>query len=274
MTREEQIMKRVKEHYDEACSLGFEVVAIFLQGSQNYNCDEYSEEYTSDIDTKCIILPTLDDIVCGFSPYSHTHICANEEHIDIKDIRVMFEMFKKQNSSYIELLFTPYYYVNPKYELLFRELKKLSEAIARMHPNQALRAMSGTSMEKLKALEHPYPGTMDKINKYGYDPKQLHHILRINDLITRFVAKEEPYKNILIPRQVDYLIKVKKGLYSLEEARRIALETDQDTKRIKTEHITEDEFIDLETKQALDDLKCEFIKQFLTEALETAKNKS
>ena len=273
MEREKRIMQRVKEHYDEVCSLGFEVVAIFLQGSQNYNCDEYTDEYQSDIDTKCIILPTLDDIVCGNSPYSHTHVCANEAHIDIKDIRVMFEMFKKQNSSYIELLFTPYYYINPKYEMLFRELKKLSEAIARMHPNQALRAMSGTSMEKLKALEHPYPGSIDKINKYGYDPKQLHHILRINDLITRFIAKEEPYKNILIPRQVDYLIKVKKGLYSLEEARRIAFETDQDTKRIKTEYITENEFIDLETNQALDDLKCEFIKQFLTETLEVVRNK-
>ena len=88
MTRDEKIMKRVKEHYDEACSLGKEVVAIFLQGSQNYNLDEYSDEYMSDIDTKCIILPTLNDIVSGKSPYSSTHICNNNEHIDIKDIRV------------------------------------------------------------------------------------------------------------------------------------------------------------------------------------------
>ena len=77
MTREEKIMKRVKEHYDEACSLGKEVVAVFLQGSQNYELDEYSEEYMSDIDTKCIILPTLDDIVNGKAPYSSTHVCAN-----------------------------------------------------------------------------------------------------------------------------------------------------------------------------------------------------
>ena len=46
-----------------------EVVYLALQGSQNYELDEYSEEYQSDIDTKCIILPTLDDIVCGKSPY-------------------------------------------------------------------------------------------------------------------------------------------------------------------------------------------------------------
>jgi hypothetical protein len=267
MTREEKIMKRVKEHYEEACSLGFEVVAIFLQGSQNYNCDEYSEDYQSDIDTKCIILPSLDDIVCGKAPYSHTHICANNEHIDIKDIRVMFEMFKKQNNSYIELLFTDYYYVNPKYESLFKELLGLAEAISRMHPNQALRAMAGTSMEKFKALEHPYPGTMDKINKYGYDPKQLHHILRINDFIKRYVAKDEPYKSILIPKQAPYLMQVKKGLYSLEDARRIAYETDQDTKRIKDENLTSDEYIDRETEQALVELKCKFIKQFLKESL-------
>jgi hypothetical protein len=221
----------------------------------------------SDIDTKCIILPTLDDIVCGKSPYSSTHVCANEEHIDIKDIRVMFEMFKKQNSSYIELLFTPYYYVNPKYKELFKELKELSEAISRMHPNQALRAMSGTSMEKFKALEHPYPGTIDKINKYGYDPKQLHHILRINDLIKRFVVNEEPYKDILIPKQIDYLMQVKKGVYSLEDVRRIAYETDQDTKRIKDMNITEVEFVDKNIERALDDLKCKFIKQFLKESL-------
>lgn len=267
MTREEKIMKRVKEHYDEACSLGKEVVVVFLQGSQNYNCDEYSTEYQSDIDTKCIILPTLDDIVCGKSPYSSTHVCANEEHIDIKDIRVMFEMFKKQNSSYIELLFTPYYYVNPKYKELFKELLGLSEAISRMHPNAALRAMSGTSMEKFKALEHPYPGTIDKIEKYGYDPKQLHHILRINDLIKRFVANKEPYKNILVPKQIDYLMQVKKGMYSLEDARRVARETDQDTKRIKDMYLTEVEYIDKFTENALNELKCKFIKQYLRESL-------
>lgn len=269
MSREERIMKRVKEHYDEACSLGKEVVVVFLQGSQNYECDEYSENYQSDIDTKCIILPTLDDIVCGKAPYSSTHICANNEHIDIKDIRVMFEMFKKQNSSYIELLFTKYYYVNPKYADLVAELKSLSERIARMHPNAALRAMAGTSMEKFKALEHPYPGTMDKIEKFGYDPKQLHHILRLNDLMKRFVAADEPYESILVPHHAGYLMQVKKGLYSLQEARRLAQVTDQDNKRIKDENLTAEEFIDKETEQALVDLKVKFIKKFLKESLES-----
>lgn len=266
MTRDERIMKRVKEHYEEACSLGKEVVAVFLQGSQNYRLDEYSDEYMSDIDTKCIILPTLNDIVNGKSPYSSTHVCANNEHIDIKDIRVMFEMFKKQNNAYIELLFTKYYYINPKYEKLVMELKMLAESISRMHPNQALRCMAGTSAEKYKALEHPYPNTMDKINKFGYDPKQLHHILRLNDFMKRFIAGES-YESCLVPKHIGYLMKVKKGFYDLTEARRLAYETDQENKRLKEENITTPEFIDQETLKALDELKVKFIKQFLREEL-------
>ena len=266
MTRDERIMKRVREHYEEACSLGKEVVAIFLQGSQNYRLDEYSDEYMSDIDTKCIILPTLDDIVNSKSPYSSTHVCANNEHIDIKDIRVMFEMFKKQNNAYVELLFTKYYYINPKYEKLVMELKMLAESISRMHPNQALRCMAGTSAEKYKALEHPYPNTMEKINKFGYDPKQLHHILRLNDFMKRFIAGES-YENCLVPKHIGYLMKVKKGFYDLTEARRLAYETDQENKRLKEENITIPEFIDQETLKALDDLKVKFITQFLKESL-------
>ena len=266
MYREETIMKRVKEHYDEACSLGFEVVAVFLQGSQNYNLDEYSEEYQSDIDTKCIILPTLDDIVKGKAPYSSTHVCTNNEHIDIKDIRVMFEMFKKQNNAYIELLFTKYYYINSKYEKLVMELKSFAESISRMHFNQALRCLAGTSAEKFKALEHPYPGTMDKINKYGYDPKQLHHILRINDFMTKYIAGE-PYEKCLLPNHTGYLMQVKKGLYDLNEARRIALEIDQENKKLKEDNLQTPEIIDKETVTLLEELKIKFIKQFLKEEL-------
>ena len=266
MNRIERIMKRVKEHYEEACSLGKEVVAVFLQGSQNYELDEYSDEYMSDIDTKCIILPTLNDIVNGKSPYSSTHVCANNEHIDIKDIRVMFEMFKKQNNAYVELLFTKYYYINPKYESLVNELKELAESISRMHPNQALRCLAGTSAEKYKALEHPYPNTMDKIEKYGYDPKQLHHILRINDFMKKYIAGL-PYAECLIPNHAGYLMQVKKGLYDLNEARRLAYETDQANKKLKEDSVQTPEYIDFEVEEKLNSLKVKFIKQFLKEEL-------
>jgi predicted nucleic acid-binding protein len=62
-------------------------------------------------------------------------------------------------------------------------------------------------------------------------------------------------------------MQVKKGLYSLAEARRLAYETDQENKRLKEENITTPEFIDQETLKALDELKVRFIKQFLREEL-------
>lgn len=266
MTRFELIMNGVREHYKEACSLGYEVVGVFLQGSQNYNLDEYSEEYQSDIDTKCIILPTFENIIEGTMPISYTHIRANNEHIDIKDIRVMFDMFKKQNNAYIELLFTDFKVVNPKYKVLVEELLAKAESISRANFNLALKALAGTSLNKYKDLEHPYPTVLDKINKFGYDPKQLHHIFRINDLMTKYIDGK-PYKECLVPSNPVFLMNIKKGFFSLEEARLLAFEMDQANSLLKSSATIEPEVVDLETFKFLDTLKIKFIKQYLTEVL-------
>lgn len=76
----------------------------------------------------------------------------------------------------------------------------------------------GMALEKQKAMEHPYPATMDKIEAFGYDPKQLHHALRLREFMTRYEAGE-PYADCLISNQCDYLKEVKRGCYSLKEAR-------------------------------------------------------
>lgn len=269
-SREEFIMSCVQEHYDEAVSLGYEVVAVFLQGSQNYCCDIYTEEYRSDVDTKAIILPSLDDIVRGSSPFSHTHVRANNEHIDIKDIRVMFENFRKQNSSYLEILFTDFKIINPKYEVLMTELLNQAENIARAHPNQALRCFSGMSMEKLKALTHPYPSIKDKIDKFGYDPKQLHHILRLNEFVKRYIAGES-FKDCLKPTNINYLVGIKLGVLPLEEAKTLAVNVDRETKELVLLSKTEEEIINQEVVDFLTELKIKFIKQFLSEELRNAE---
>lgn len=267
MTKKEFIMQRVREHYDEAVSLGHEVVGVWLQGSQNYDLDEYSDEYQSDIDTKCIVLPSsLGDIVKGSAPCSHTHVRENNEHIDIKDVRVMFEMFKKQNNAYIEILFTDYFIINPKYKKIVDIIWSKAEQIARLNTNQALRCMSGTSMEKYKALEHPYPNTMDKIEKFGYDPKQLHHILRINDFMLKYI-EGKPYKNCLKPNNAKWLMDVKKGCLKLEEARILAKETDEKNKELKDLNIKEQDVVDKECVEFLDKMKFLLIEQHLREEL-------
>jgi predicted nucleotidyltransferase len=210
-------MKRLQEHYDAAEALGFEVVGVFLQGSQNYELDYEG----SDIDSKAIVIPRIKDVVMNEKPVSTTHIMENNEHVDLKDIRLMFECFRKQNINFVEILFTKYKIMNPKYAHLFQPLFENKEFIARYNTYAALSCMVGMAMEKYKALEHPYPATLEKIEKFGYDPKQLHHIIRLNGFMYRYISNEF-YENCLVPINKEYLIEVKRGVHTLDEARAIA----------------------------------------------------
>ena len=184
--RYEFLKKRVKEHFEYAQSKGYEVVCCMLQGSQNYGLDVYTDDYKSDVDTKAIVLPKFEDFCRNNEPVSTTLILPNNEHCDVKDIRIMFKTFEKQNINFIEILFTEFFEVNPKYIDLFIHLFSIADDVAKINWNQALNCIAGMSKEKLNAMEHPYPTIIDKIEKYGYDPKQLHHIVRMNDFIKKF----------------------------------------------------------------------------------------
>ena len=219
----EDVMKRLQEHYEEAKTLFPEdrIVGIFLQGSQNYNLDTY----LSDVDTKLIVLPTFEEICFNQKPHSTTHIRKNNEHIDIKDLRLMFQTFRKQNMNFIEILFTDYFILNPLYENFWNELIKNNELIAHYNLHKAVSTMKGIASEKYHAMEHRYPSRIEVIDHFGgYDPKQLHHLVRIHDFLTNFVAGK-PYGQCLKPieEKVELLKDIKiNGVGSLEEARELA----------------------------------------------------
>ena len=227
-----KITKRIEEHYNIVKDMGYEIVGVFLQGSQNYEL-AYED---SDIDSKAILLPRFNDFCLRKQPTSTTHVCDNEEHIDFKDIRLMFDCFKKQNINFVEILFTKYKIINPKYKTLMQRIFDNNEKIARYNNYAAVNCISGMSMEKYKALEHPYPTIIDKIEKYGYDPKQLHHIIRLNEFIKRYIAGEK-YADCLISKNKNYLIEVKKDVHTLDEARSIAKSLCDETRELKTNYI-------------------------------------
>lgn len=273
--REEYIKAKLDAHYREAQELGYEIFAIILQGSQNYGLDIYNDEYSSDVDTKCIVLPSLDDIILNKQPVSTTYERENKEHIDLKDIRLMFDTFKKQNVNFVEVLFSDYYIVPKKYEKYWNELKTFAERITHAHPAQTLRAMSGMSMEKKKALKHPYPTIKWKIDKWGYDGKQLHHIIRISDFINRYICNI-PFKEAMqpTPSMKGMLLKAKLNEYSLEEAEELATKYDDLSKEMKDNYIEAmgDKVIDPEAYDKLGEIKAEVLKQYFTETLlENAK---
>lgn len=189
-------------------------VGLFLQGSQNYNLDYEG----SDIDTKAIVVPDITSFAWNKKPVSATHFMENDEHVDIKDIRVMFNCIKKQNINFVEILFTPYRIINPIYADLFQPVLDAREEIARYNNYAGISCILGMALEKQKAMEHPYPAAIDKIKVYGYDPKQLHHVLRLREFMTRYISGE-PYAACLVSNQRSYLQEVKRGCYSLDEAR-------------------------------------------------------
>lgn len=270
MNREKYIQDKLWEHYDEAEALGKEIFAIILQGSQNYKLDFYSDEYQSDVDTKAIVLPSFDDFCRGASPLSTTHERQNKEHIDLKDIRVMFETFKKQNVNFVEVLFSDYYIVNPKYGTQWTALQELGEELTHCHPSQTLKTMAGMSCEKRKALCHPYPTIKDKIDKYGYDGKQLHHIIRINEFMKNYI-KGMSFKQCLTERRPQVYIDMmmaKLNRYDLETAVAMADKYDAENCRLKDEFIEKyGQGCDSRPYEKLSQIKVDILKQWFKEQL-------
>ena len=235
--------------------------ALVIQGSQNYGLDIYTEEYKSDIDTKMLVIPSLEDIVYNKKPISTTYILPNNEHTDIKDIRLYFDNFKKQNINFVEILFSNYYIINPKYQDLWDELVKNRENIAHYNYNQTLRCIAGMSMEKKKALCHPYPTIKEKIDKYGYDGKQLHHIIRMNDFIYAY-THNKLYKECLtyLPHK-ELMMEAKLNKFSLEKALELAEFFDNQTKEMKDFYLKEPEEINQDALNTLNKVQYEVIKR-------------
>lgn len=219
MTREENIMTRVYEHLDESFEYysADRIVGLFLQGSQNYGLD-YEK---SDVDTKLIVTPSFKDLAFNRRADSTTHIRSNEEHIDFKDIRLYIETFRKQNLNFLEILFTDFKWINWKYADEWQRLVDNREEIARYNLFQAVKSMKGVAMEKYHAMEHAYPSKAAVLAEYGYDPKQVSHLVRVEEFIERYIAGE-PYKDCLHPKAAEFIMDIKQGKYNLQEARKIA----------------------------------------------------
>lgn len=233
MVNEKLIYERLQEDFNYVISIGYNVLGVFLQGSQNYQLDYPS----SDIDTKAILIPSFIDFVLNRKPVSTTLVLPSNEHIDLKDIRLMHECFRKQNINFIEILFTKYRYLNPEYEAIYQPMFDNNEKIAHYNNYAAVNCIAGMVYEKHKAMEHPYPTLIEKIEKYGYDNKQLHHMLRCEEFLKRYI-NGVPYAECLISTDPQHLIDVKASyIYSLEEAREIADNVESTVRDVKQKYM-------------------------------------
>lgn len=211
------INKRLHEHllyymdnYDK------DWFVICAQGSMNYGMMD--EE--SDVDSKVLVIPSLKDIVINAKTVNKTlEMPDNGEHVDAKDVREYFKIFRKSNINFVEILFTDYFIVNNKYYDLWAKLQENAEGLARMNPYAAVSCMKGMASEKRHALCHEYPSRMPWIEKYGYDPKQLSHLCRISYFLKWYI-EGKPYKDCIYPDTKwirDWLLACKRNGWGLSK---------------------------------------------------------
>ena len=250
--------KEALEHFDKN-----QIVGLFLQGSQNYKLDYEG----SDIDTKLVVAPTFEDIARLRKPVSTTHVRANDEHIDFKDVRMYMGEFEKQNINFVEILFTPYFSINQTYKEQWNRLVARREDIARMNPYRAVKSMKGMGAEKFHAMEHYYESKLPVLARFGYDPKQLSHLVRLEDFLGRYIAGET-FESCLIPRDCEHIVAIKKGYYDLETARELAKSTMERINQMEKEYCDSHKpLVNQEVKELLEDVQVEIMRIALKESL-------
>lgn len=171
-----RVRKRLKEHLDEALQNPkiHDWFMIAVNGSYNYNMDTPQ----SDIDSKLLVIPSLEQLVNGKS-LNYLHCMSdNGEHVEIKDIRHYFATMLKQNINFVETLYAQVWIVNPVYMRLFHYLFEMRDVISGCNPIATIHCIQGTAYQKYKQMLQSSPARAADIENYGFDRKSLHHLVR------------------------------------------------------------------------------------------------
>ena len=190
--KQNRLSAAVLESVNVVQNLGYTVLYAANYGSHNYNLDINNDEYQSDVDTKVIILPTLEELVHNTKPVSTT-IDISTGQCDIKDIRAFIPTLLKANIQFLEILTAKSSWINPLYADDFQWFIDNITGLIKESKNELLKSIKGMCYEKERALCHPYPTIKWKIDKWGYDGKQLHHIMRLKDFIDNYFYDDREF---------------------------------------------------------------------------------
>ena len=93
----------------------------------------------------------------------------------------------------------------------------------------------------------------------------------MNDFIKKYAILKRPYRKCLIPDNKEYLIQIKKGILSEDEATELAIRTDEDTNDVKnwaTGFNDRPDVINQKGIEILDKIKFELLKLKFKEDIE------
>lgn len=259
------ILHRVEEHLIEIIEQReldiHQIFFIALEGSQNYGLDLLD----SDVDTKMIVLPSLNDIVWNKKPMAMTHIRANEEHTSLTDIRNYFSSLRKQNINFIETLFSPWIIVNKEYRNEFEQLFNNRELIAHYDECKAVKTIGGISIDRYKAIQNLNSKKADVIKKYGYDGKAVSHIIRIYAFLKRYI-RDFPYQTCIIPdeEEKEIILFFKQNFADKEEGLSVAKNMFDAIQREVDDYVnTHEETINSKAESILENVQYYMVKKGL-----------
>ena len=237
--REKRIMARVNLHYNYATQkYGAEnVLGVFLYGSQNYNCDLE----TSDVDTKCILLPDLYHL--AIKPYEtkHLHIPREDGEYEVCECMTLMHMvanWKKQNPNFLEIIFTEFCVVNPAYAKMWDSFRfEWREKIVRYDVRQGIMSVAHQALHTIR--QNPMDGKkigngyrlMHLLHSYDWGNSYSSCLVPLEDeraQIKRLKSGEEEvlphYADALI-QYFDYMIETyEKKEFSKDKSVELALE--------------------------------------------------
>ena len=197
------VIHRIQEHYQYAKTLYDvdNIIGCFCTGSQNYGTDmPYS-----DVDTKLLITPKLEDIYKDQKAESTTKIMpdASDEHISVKDIRQAIHEIKKQNINMLELLYTDFYILNPAYKDCFDKLLSRRDEIVRYNQIAAVKTINGNAINSYNRM-YKEDG--------GINQKQVANLVRFEYYLDKYIAGL-PYIQCLRPDEetVKYIKQIREG---------------------------------------------------------------
>lgn len=197
----EKWLKEVKKHASHFDNTMY----CACYGSQNYGLATEN----SDVDTKTTLMPKPYDLLLTQKWYAATHTFStndNESLSEVKDVRNMVNCLWKANFNFVETLFTPYYWVSPRWANFIMMLRKNNEAIAHYDEKNFLAGAFG-------AHHRIYL----KKNKNG---KNVSYLLFFDSLVEKYM-RDYSYIECLKPDNTNFLLKIKKGHLNQEELNKL-----------------------------------------------------
>lgn len=219
--RVEYIMMKLQRQLDSLQDMGYNIAGIFLRGSQNYNVDIQTASYSSDVDSVAIVIPTLDNLVTKAKMISKEVVMPDDSHVIVKDVRLLSNLFYQANSTFLEILCTPYKIIQDD---LLNRLWDMSDEITQMNREKLLNSIKWTIHGKHENMHKHRSGRREVFDKYGYDPKELHHMMRLYFLMRDLFVYKLPFEMAMTPDEIDvkYLIDLKTEPLELDKANNLA----------------------------------------------------